>query len=364
MKRAVRRVGDDPRQRRLAGAGRAPEDDRLQDVGVDGLAQRPARGEQAILADNLVERARPHPLGERRPRRRGVGGCGGGRGRRRTAKSLRVAYPFSRPPGGRARAIGRRRRRYSGATASARSAASARQCRRAPRRVTPGLGDGVGAGWARCRRAQAIATILRRTAELLEAKREALAELIARESGKAWRYADAEVARAVETFEFAAEEAKRLHGETVPLDASAAGEGRMGFYLRVPVGVVAAITPFNFPLNLVAHKVAPALAAGNTVVLKPADRTPLTAVRAGPHARRRRAAGRRARSRARRRRHDRRGAGAPSGAGQDLVHRQPGGGGAHPGHRRPQARDAGARQQLGRDDRARRRPRQGDPARW
>ncbi len=120
--------------------------------------------------------------------------------------------------------------------------------------------------------------ILRRTAGLLDAKREALAELIARESGKAWRYADAEVARAVETFEFAAEEAKRLHGETVPLDASAAGEGRVGFYLRVPVGVVAAITPFNFPLNLVAHKVAPALAAGNTVVLKPADRTPLTAV--------------------------------------------------------------------------------------
>jgi acyl-CoA reductase-like NAD-dependent aldehyde dehydrogenase len=121
-------------------------------------------------------------------------------------------------------------------------------------------------------------TILRRTAQLLESKREALSELIARESGKAWRYADAEVARGVETFEFAAEEAKRLHGETVPLDASAAGEGRVGFYLRVPVGVVAAITPFNFPLNLVAHKVAPALAAGNTVVLKPADRTPLTAV--------------------------------------------------------------------------------------
>ena len=101
------------------------------------------------------------------------------------------------------------------------------------------------------------ATILRRTAELLGAKRDALAELIARESGKAWRYAIAEVARGVETFEFAAEEAKRLHGETVPLDASAAGEGRVGFYLRVPVGVVAAITPFNFPLNLVAHKVAP-----------------------------------------------------------------------------------------------------------
>jgi acyl-CoA reductase-like NAD-dependent aldehyde dehydrogenase len=122
------------------------------------------------------------------------------------------------------------------------------------------------------------ARILRRTAELLEAKAEGFAELIARESGKAWRYAANEVSRAVETFEFAAEEAKRLHGETVPLDASSSGEGRLGFYLRVPVGVVAAITPFNFPLNLVAHKVAPALAAGNTVVLKPADRTPLTAV--------------------------------------------------------------------------------------
>jgi acyl-CoA reductase-like NAD-dependent aldehyde dehydrogenase len=121
-------------------------------------------------------------------------------------------------------------------------------------------------------------TILRRTAELLEGKRDALAELIARESGKAWRYASGEVSRAVETFEFAAEEAKRIHGETVPLDASAAGEGRFGFSVRTPVGVVAAITPFNFPLNLVAHKVAPALAAGNTVVLKPADKTPLTAV--------------------------------------------------------------------------------------
>ena len=136
-------------------------------------------------------------------------------------------------------------------------------------------------------------TILRRTAELLESKREALAELIARESGKAWRYADAEVARAVETFEFASEEAKRLHGETVPLDASAAGEGRVGFYLRVPVGVVAAITPFNFPLNLVAHKVAPALAAGNTVVLKPSDTTPLATLKLAEQERRERRLARR-----------------------------------------------------------------------
>ncbi|HET8648085.1 MAG TPA: aldehyde dehydrogenase family protein, partial [Vicinamibacteria bacterium] len=123
------------------------------------------------------------------------------------------------------------------------------------------------------------AAILRRTADLLAARQDELAALIAREAGKAWKHAVGEVQRAVETFTFAGEEAKRIHGETVPLDASAAGEKRLGFYLRTPLGVVAAITPFNFPLNLVAHKVAPALAAANTVVLKPAEETPLTAVR-------------------------------------------------------------------------------------
>jgi len=122
------------------------------------------------------------------------------------------------------------------------------------------------------------ARILRRAADLIEERRDAFATTIARESGKAWKYAVSEVARSVETFTFAAEEAKRLHGETISMDASSAGEGRIGFYLRTPVGVVAAITPFNFPLNLVAHKVGPALAAGNTIVLKPAEETPLTAV--------------------------------------------------------------------------------------
>jgi acyl-CoA reductase-like NAD-dependent aldehyde dehydrogenase len=119
--------------------------------------------------------------------------------------------------------------------------------------------------------------ILARTASLIAERADAFTERIAREAGKAWKHAASEVARSVETFTFAAEEAKRLHGETVPMDASAFGEGRVGFYLRAPLGVVAAITPFNFPLNLVAHKVAPALAAGNTVVLKPAEETPLTA---------------------------------------------------------------------------------------
>ena len=126
--------------------------------------------------------------------------------------------------------------------------------------------------------AHARALVLRRAAEMIDARRDALATTIAREAGKAWKYAIGEVARSVETFTFAAEETKRIHGETVPMDASASGEGRIGFYLRMPMGVVAAITPFNFPLNLVAHKVAPALGAGNTLVLKPAEETPLTAV--------------------------------------------------------------------------------------
>jgi acyl-CoA reductase-like NAD-dependent aldehyde dehydrogenase len=123
--------------------------------------------------------------------------------------------------------------------------------------------------------------ILEKASNLLAKHQEEIATTICREAGKAWKYSLGEVARAVETFQFSAEEAKRIHGETVPMDASTAGEGRMGFYLRTPVGVVAAITPFNFPLNLVSHKVGPGLAAGNTVVLKPASTTPLTALRLG-----------------------------------------------------------------------------------
>jgi acyl-CoA reductase-like NAD-dependent aldehyde dehydrogenase len=87
------------------------------------------------------------------------------------------------------------------------------------------------------------------------------------------------VDRAISTFTIAAEEAKRLHGETIPLDAVPSGEGYFGFWTRRPVGVIAAISPFNFPLNLVAHKVAPAIASGNTIVLKPATTTPLAAVK-------------------------------------------------------------------------------------
>jgi acyl-CoA reductase-like NAD-dependent aldehyde dehydrogenase len=120
--------------------------------------------------------------------------------------------------------------------------------------------------------------ILLGAAERIRARSDEFTTLIAREAGKAWKYAAGEVARSIETFTFAGEEAKRIHGETVPMDASRFGEGRVGFYLRAPLGVVSAITPFNFPLNLVAHKVGPALAAGNTLVLKPAEETPLTAI--------------------------------------------------------------------------------------
>lgn len=123
--------------------------------------------------------------------------------------------------------------------------------------------------------------ILEKTANLLQKHHEEIASIICREAGKPWKYSMGEVARAVETFQFSAEEAKRIHGETIPMDASTAGEGRIGYFLRSPVGVVSAIAPFNFPLNLVAHKVGPGLAAGNTIVLKPASTTPLTAIRLG-----------------------------------------------------------------------------------
>ena len=123
------------------------------------------------------------------------------------------------------------------------------------------------------------AEILALASTLIHERREELARTIAAEAGKALKYARAEVDRGAQTFLIAAEEAKRISGETVPLDAVPAGEGYFGLFIRRPVGVVAAIAPFNFPLNLVAHKVAPALAAGNAVVLKPASSTPITAVK-------------------------------------------------------------------------------------
>ncbi len=123
------------------------------------------------------------------------------------------------------------------------------------------------------------AEILLRAATLLHERADDMAKTIAAEAGKALKFARVEVERAQGIFTIAAEEAKRLHGETVSLDAVPAGEGYFGFWTRRPVGVIAAISPFNFPLTLVAHKVAPAIAAGNTIVLKPASTTPLTALK-------------------------------------------------------------------------------------
>ena len=108
---------------------------------------------------------------------------------------------------------------------------------------------------------------------------EDLGQTITREEGKVIAEGRGEAGRAVQTITLSSEEAKRLHGETVPLDGAPGVTSQFGFTIRVPVGVVAAIAPFNFPLNLVCHKVGPALAAGNAVVLKPAGDTPLSALK-------------------------------------------------------------------------------------
>ena len=123
--------------------------------------------------------------------------------------------------------------------------------------------------------------ILRRVSLGLVARAEELARTLALETAKPIRDARGEVARAATTFAIAAEEATRIVGETLPLDVAAPGQGRFAISRRFAVGTVAAITPFNFPLNLVAHKLAPAFAAGNTVVLKPAPKTPLSALALG-----------------------------------------------------------------------------------
>ena len=121
--------------------------------------------------------------------------------------------------------------------------------------------------------------ILKKAAEIMAARNEELGQLISKEEGKIIAEGRLEANRAVETIMGSAEEAKRIHGETIPLDGAPGGAGKFGVTLRVPCGVVAAISPFNFPLNLVCHKVGPALAAGNAVVIKPATDTPLSALR-------------------------------------------------------------------------------------
>ena len=122
------------------------------------------------------------------------------------------------------------------------------------------------------------AAVLERAAAMLRERAEEFARTITLESGKPIRTARLEAGRCVDTLTFAAAEARRLTGEVIPMEASSSGAGKLGFTLRVPIGVVAAITPFNFPLNLVAHKIAPAVAAGCPAVLKPAPQTPLSSL--------------------------------------------------------------------------------------
>src|SRR6187397_57381 len=123
--------------------------------------------------------------------------------------------------------------------------------------------------------------ILREISAGIKARREELGRLIALEAGKPIRDALVEVDRASLTFRLGAEEAERMHGELIPLDLMASSRGRIGITRRFPIGPIAGISPFNFPLNLAAHKVAPALAAGNTIVLKPPSKDPLTMLTVG-----------------------------------------------------------------------------------
>jgi acyl-CoA reductase-like NAD-dependent aldehyde dehydrogenase len=123
------------------------------------------------------------------------------------------------------------------------------------------------------------AAVLDRAAHLVGERTEDLALAICAEAGKPLKTATVEAERCVDTLTFSATEARKLTGGTVPMEASPAGAGKLGVMLRVPYGVVGAISPFNFPLNLVAHKLGPAIAAGNAVVLKPAGQTPISALK-------------------------------------------------------------------------------------
>ena len=160
---------------------------------------------------------------------------------------------------------------YDGALLGRVPACGEAQVNDAVRAAKGALAAGPLAAWKR-------AEILDRAAQLVSERVEDLARIISTESAKPIKTARVEAQRAVSTFTFAAVAARTLSGEMVPMDASAAGDGKLAFTLRVPIGVIGAISPFNFPLNLVAHKLAPAIAAGCPVVLKPASQTPLSAI--------------------------------------------------------------------------------------
>ena len=122
-------------------------------------------------------------------------------------------------------------------------------------------------------------SILKKTADIMQLRYDELAITIATEGSKTINEARKEVGRAINTITISAEEARRIDGETIPFDSAEGSENRIGYYYRFPIGIIAAITPFNDPLNLVAHKLGPAIAGGNSVVLKPATVTPLSALK-------------------------------------------------------------------------------------
>jgi len=159
---------------------------------------------------------------------------------------------------------------YSGETVARVAKAGAVETRRAVDAAEAAMGEPLPA--------HKRAEILVRVAGYLGKRHDEVARQISDEAGKPMKAARVEAARAMSTYTFAAVEARKLAGEVVPMDASQAGEGKLAFTLRRPTGIVGAISPFNFPLNLVAHKLAPALAAGCAVVLKPASQTPLSAL--------------------------------------------------------------------------------------
>jgi len=129
--------------------------------------------------------------------------------------------------------------------------------------------------------AHKVSEVLQKIKNAVSANLEDFAQALSREAGKPIRTARVEVQRALHTFELGAEECKRLYGEMIPLDQRAHGENRWGMVQRFPLGVITAITPFNFPLNLVAHKVSPGIASKNSVILRPASQTPLCALKLG-----------------------------------------------------------------------------------
>jgi len=129
--------------------------------------------------------------------------------------------------------------------------------------------------------AKKISEILFKISREIENDLKKFAELITMETGKPIKDAIGEVKRSIQTIELAAEESKRIYGETVPLDANIGGKGFIGFTMKIPLGVVGAITPYNYPMNLALHKIAPAIAAKNTIVLKPATQAPLSVLKLG-----------------------------------------------------------------------------------